>query len=129
MRCRDDQRPAFVDLKTYRYLGHSMSDPQKYRTKEEVEQFKAKDSIDASPRSSWHLYRPRKSDAAASPRSPQDQFRRCSRSQGAGARRGRVRRELPDPRPSELYSDVLVNPQPNMSPTAEYTFGAKNPLL
>jgi pyruvate dehydrogenase E1 component alpha subunit len=38
--CREEQRPAFVDLKTYRYLGHSMSDPQKYRTKEEVDQFK-----------------------------------------------------------------------------------------
>ncbi len=44
--CRENQKPAFVDLKTYRYLGHSMSDPQKYRTKEEVDQFKAKDSID-----------------------------------------------------------------------------------
>ena len=44
--CRENQKPAFIDLKTYRYQGHSMSDPQKYRTKEEVEQFKAKDSID-----------------------------------------------------------------------------------
>ncbi|MFZ4576288.1 MAG: thiamine pyrophosphate-dependent enzyme, partial [Phycisphaerales bacterium] len=43
--CRNEQKPAFVDLKTYRYLGHSMSDPQKYRTKEEVEMFKGKDSI------------------------------------------------------------------------------------
>ena len=33
--CRENSKPAFVDLKTYRYLGHSMSDPQKYRTKEE----------------------------------------------------------------------------------------------
>ena len=43
--CRDLQRPAFVDLKTYRYQGHSMSDPQKYRTKDEVDQYKEKDSI------------------------------------------------------------------------------------
>ena len=30
---------------------------------------------------------------------------------------------------SELHSDVYLNPQPNLSPTAEYTRGAKNPLL
>src|SRR3954469_5621503 len=44
---REEQRPGFVDLKTYRYLGHSMSDPQKYRTKDEVDQFKERDSINA----------------------------------------------------------------------------------
>jgi pyruvate dehydrogenase E1 component alpha subunit len=31
--------PAFIDCQTYRYKGHSMSDPQKYRTKEEVAQY------------------------------------------------------------------------------------------
>ena len=30
---------------------------------------------------------------------------------------------------AELYSDVLVNPQPNMSPVRDYIHGAKNPLL
>jgi len=34
-----------LDIKTYRYRGHSMSDPQKYRTKEEVECFKEQDPI------------------------------------------------------------------------------------
>ena len=34
-----------VDVKTYRYRGHSMSDPAKYRTKEELESFKNQDPI------------------------------------------------------------------------------------
>lgn len=38
--------PTLIEAKTYRYKGHSMSDPQKYRTKEEVEKFKNQDPID-----------------------------------------------------------------------------------
>ncbi len=45
-RCRNESRPAFVDIHTYRFKGHSMSDPRKYRTKEEEERFEEKDPID-----------------------------------------------------------------------------------
>lgn len=38
-------RPYFVEVQTYRYRGHSMSDPQKYRTKEEMEAKKNEDPI------------------------------------------------------------------------------------
>ena len=33
--CREESRPFFVEAQTYRYKGHSMSDPRKYRTKDE----------------------------------------------------------------------------------------------
>jgi len=46
-RCREKSRPAFVDMRTYRYKGHSMSDPRKYRTKEEEDRFEALDPIDS----------------------------------------------------------------------------------
>lgn len=42
---REENRPALVEIRTYRYRGHSMSDPQKYRTKEELEARKNEDPI------------------------------------------------------------------------------------
>ena len=45
-KCRATSRPAFVDIRTYRFKGHSMSDPRKYRTKDEETQYEEQDPID-----------------------------------------------------------------------------------
>ena len=44
--CREHSRPVFVEARTYRYKGHSMSDPRKYRSKEEEAAEQSQDCID-----------------------------------------------------------------------------------
>lgn len=45
-RARRGDGPTLLDIRTYRFKGHSMSDPQKYRTKEEVNEWMGKDPIE-----------------------------------------------------------------------------------
>jgi pyruvate dehydrogenase E1 component alpha subunit len=45
---RKGNGPTFLEIKTYRYRGHSMSDPASYRTKEELADYKEKDPLETT---------------------------------------------------------------------------------
>jgi pyruvate dehydrogenase E1 component alpha subunit len=49
-RAREERRPVLVEAVTYRYRGHSMADPEEYRTKEQVEEWRKRDPIAAFAR-------------------------------------------------------------------------------
>ena len=44
-RIRMDKKPGLIEIRTYRYKGHSMSDPARYRTREELEAYQKQDPI------------------------------------------------------------------------------------
>ena len=47
-RAREKSGPTLLEVKTYRYKGHSMSDPAKYRSKEEMEEYKLQDPVETT---------------------------------------------------------------------------------
>src|SRR3954452_6384852 len=49
-RAREDRQPVLVEALTYRFRGHSMADPEEYRTKEQVEEWRRRDPIETFAR-------------------------------------------------------------------------------
>jgi pyruvate dehydrogenase E1 component alpha subunit len=106
--CRDGNGPYILEMKTYRYRGHSMSDPAKYRTREEVDAMrKQHDAIDQmrellkNYNISDHQLKEIDSDVKATV-TVATEFAQSS----------------PEPDPSELFTDILL-------PVSEENLGAK----
>lgn len=97
-RARAGEGPSFLEIRTYRYKGHSMSDPAKYRTKEELERYKAKDPIGVVKA---HIVENNFADDAW--------FEEIDKKVKAIVEESvKFAEESPWPDPSELYTDVYV---------------------
>lgn len=97
-RARKGEGPTLLEIKTYRYRGHSMSDPATYRTKEEVEEYKAKDPIehtlDILKNNKWIT----DAQIEAAEARIKAEIEACIK----------FAEESPYPDPSELYKDVYM---------------------
>jgi pyruvate dehydrogenase E1 component alpha subunit len=102
---RKDKRPSLVEMETYRYRGHSMSDPGKYRTKEEVEQMMQYDPIHQFGK---RLMEQERFSAAELEAADKDVLAQIDEAV-------RYVEESPFPPPESLYEDVYVrSPYINM---------------
>jgi pyruvate dehydrogenase E1 component alpha subunit len=96
---RDGKGPVILEVNTYRYRGHSMSDPAKYRTKEEVERMRTEyDPIDRVKKlllEGGHI--------------TEDGLKTIDREVKAiVAEATEFAQQSPEPDPSELWTDILV---------------------
>jgi pyruvate dehydrogenase E1 component alpha subunit len=96
---RAGEGPFIVEMETYRYRGHSMSDPAKYRSKEEVQKMRTEhDPIDSLKK--------RMIDAGMA---DEDAFKAIDKEIRARINdAAEFAQESPEPDPSELYTDVLL---------------------
>ena len=95
---RSGKGPILLELKTYRYRGHSMSDPAKYRSREEVQSVREKsDPIEAVKR-----------DLAEAGVSEEEMKATDKEIKSIIAEAADFAESSPEPEPQELYTDVLV---------------------
>jgi pyruvate dehydrogenase E1 component alpha subunit len=97
--CRAGNGPMLLEMKTYRYRGHSMSDPAKYRSKDEVQKMRAeRDPIDQ--------VKQRLLDGGIMTEEEMKALDKAHKAIVAEAAKFAV--ESPEPAPEELYTDILV---------------------
>jgi len=95
---RKDGAPRFLEMLTYRYKGHSMSDPAKYRTKEELEDYKGQDPLIIL-----------KKQLIEAGQMTEKEFEKIDTEiRDLCAETVRFSEESPEPELSTLYEDVLV---------------------
>ena len=97
--CIDGKGPFILEMKTYRYRGHSMSDPAKYRTREEVDDIRSHhDPIEGA-----------KQMIVKAKYATEEELKALDKEMKAiAAASAEFAKESPEPDPSELWTDVLV---------------------
>ena len=97
--CRSGQGPYLLEMQTYRYRGHSMSDPAKYRTRDEVQRMRTEhDCIESARR---HLVDWGEEEAVV--KSIEEEVKRVV------AEAAEFAQVSPEPDPAELWTDILID--------------------
>ena len=99
-RARKEYLPTLLEIRTYRFMGHSMSDPGNYRTRAEIEKYQERDPIKLLAAS---LLEEKIID-----NQKLEEIDKNVREEVEDALRFADESPLPDP--SELYTDVYANP-------------------
>jgi pyruvate dehydrogenase E1 component alpha subunit len=96
-RCRSGKGPFILEMQTYRYRGHSMSDPAKYRTREEVQKMRDEnDPIDKARARILEKGFATEDELKAMDKQIRDRIAEAAEYAQAG----------PEPDPSELWTDI-----------------------
>jgi len=99
-RARKDYLPTLLEVRTYRFMGHSMSDPGKYRTRAEIERYQERDPLKLFAATL------RETDTAS-----EDELAELDKKvREEVAQALRFADESPEPDPKELYTDIYANP-------------------
>jgi pyruvate dehydrogenase E1 component alpha subunit len=99
-RAREESRPTLLEARTYRYMGHSMSDPGNYRTRAEIEKYQERDPIKLFTTSLKEQHILSDKDISEVEADVKEQVEHAVR----------FADESPEPDPSELYTNVYANP-------------------
>ena len=96
--CRAGNGPYLLEFVTYRYRGHSMSDPAKYRTREEVQKMRTEHDCLESARQALLAH----GESDASLKAIEDEIKAVI------AEAAEFAQKSPEPDPSELWTDILL---------------------
>jgi pyruvate dehydrogenase E1 component alpha subunit len=99
-RARKDYLPTLLEIRTYRFMGHSMSDPGNYRTRAEIEKYQERDPI--------KLFSATLLEEKVVDQKTLDEIDRKVREEVEDSLRFAEESPLPDP--EELYTDVYSSP-------------------
>jgi len=99
-RAREESLPTLLEARTYRYMGHSMSDPGNYRTRAEIEKYQERDPIKIFTRMLKDKRLLTDNDIGEIEAQVKEEVEKAAR----------FADESPQPDPKELYTDVYANP-------------------